>query len=181
MNMMPAPIQWIIARPAEDQTWWVQETSEGPCRNGEVRGILDPRQIADLAVRVAQYLPYGLISDEVDAAFQRFIAASELSDGGMRLTPTAQSFLDADSGLFALPILDEEGDGPFCDFLDSLSTARIRLLNATHRYARQCSELEMIEELDALEQDRYLSAETIHAFDEIDEILQWSPAEWDER
>ena len=38
----------------------------------------------------------------------------------------------------------------------------------------------MQEELDALDRDRYIAAENIHCFDEINEMLQWSPAEWDE-
>jgi hypothetical protein len=38
----------------------------------------------------------------------------------------------------------------------------------------------MREELDALDRDRYFSSENIHCFEQINEILQWSPAEWDE-
>jgi len=40
--------------------------------------------------------------------------------------------------------------------------------------------LEMQEELAALDRDRYVAAENIHCFEAINEILEWSPAEWDE-
>jgi hypothetical protein len=82
--------------------------------------------------------------------------------------------------VFAVPIVGEDGGGPYYDFLEALSAARVRMLNATHHYAQPCTELEMFEELDGLDHDRYFSMESIHAFDEINEILQWSPAEWDE-
>ena len=35
-------------------------------------------------------------------------------------------------------------------------------------------------ELDTLDRDRYFALENIHTFDEINEILQWRPAEWDD-
>jgi len=38
----------------------------------------------------------------------------------------------------------------------------------------------MTEELNLLDADRYFSDDTIHAFNEITERLEWSPAEWDE-
>ena len=35
-------------------------------------------------------------------------------------------------------------------------------------------------ELAALDRDRYVASENIHCFEAINEILEWSPAEWDE-
>ena len=35
----------------------------------------------------------------------------------------------------------------------------------------------MFEELDALDLDRYFGSVTTHAFDEINEIIKWEPAE----
>jgi len=52
-----------------------------------------------------------------------------------------------------------------------------RLLNAGHH---RCTVEEMQDELDALDHDRYFNADTMHAFDQITEILQWSTAEWDQ-
>ena len=46
--------------------------------------------------------------------------------------------------------------------------------------ARLLSLDEMEDELRALDADRYFSDDTIHVFDELTEILDWSPAEWDD-
>ena len=109
-----------------------------------------------------------------------YAAEAELSDGRLRLALADEDIFDTGAQLFAWPLIGEEGAGAYYDFLDALGAARIRLLNATHHYAQDCTELEMDEELDAVDQDRFLSAESIHAFDEINEILEWSPAEWDD-
>jgi hypothetical protein len=100
---------------------------------------------------------------------------AELSEGVLRLAATDQM-----EGAFALPRLGEDDDGPYFDFLDLISAARIRRLNQTHHYVRDCTEEEMFEELDLRDADRYFSAQTIHVFDELNEILEWSPAEWDQ-
>ena len=38
----------------------------------------------------------------------------------------------------------------------------------------------MCNEVNALDSDRYFCDEALHAFDEINEILCWKPAEWDD-
>src|ERR1017187_7083062 len=123
---------------------------------------------------------YGFDRRLLDSAFQLFQLESELDDDRLRLAPIEGDVFDAGEGVFALPLIDDEEMGAHYDFLDAITGARIRKLNATHKYAQPCSELEMREELDELDRDRYIAAENIHCFDEINEILQWSPAEWDE-
>jgi hypothetical protein len=37
----------------------------------------------------------------------------------------------------------------------------------------------MQEELETLDHDRYFNGDSLHVFDEINQILEWQPAEWD--
>ncbi len=89
-----------------------------------------------------------------------------------------EDIFDTDLQLFALPIAgQDDGAGAYDDFLDAITAARIRLLNATHHYARNCTKFDMEEELENMDRDRYFAADAIHVFDEINEILEWKPAE----
>ena len=171
---------WVIVSLGEDLNWWLDETSEDVRWISGGRSVLDARQVTHLPTVVDEYLPYGLRREQVAAAFRKFAVESELSDGRLRLAPTEEDLFASGAQLFAIPLMDEDGTGPYDELLEALSAARIRMLNATHQYARECTELDMIEELDGLDRDRFFSLEAIHAFEEINEILQWSPAEWDE-
>jgi hypothetical protein len=174
----PIPPNWIIARLGDDMNWWIAESSEDIYWGEAGRGLLDPRQVAYLSEALNEYRAYGLGCHLLDGAFQFFQLESELDDERVRLAPVAAEELGvAGEQFFALPVVDDEETGAYYDLLDAISAARIRKLNATHHYARDCTELDMHEELDALDRDRYFSSENIHCFDQINEILQWSPAE----
>jgi hypothetical protein len=177
----PTPPNWLIARLGDDGNWWVAESSEDIYGGGGMRGLLDPRQIAQLAETLNKYQPYGVRRRLLDDAFRYFQLESEVDDERVRLAAVNRDdFGVADGQIFALPLIEDEETGAYYDLLDAISVARIRKLNSTHHYARECTELDMSEELDALDRDRYFASESIHCFDEINEILQWSPAEWDE-
>jgi hypothetical protein len=176
----PTPPKWIVARLGSDMNWWLDESSVDIYWGERGRGLLDPRQVAYLAETLDENELYGFDRRLLDSAFQLFQLESELDDDRLRLAPIEGDVFDAGEGVFALPLIDDEEMGAHYDFLDAITAARIRKLNATHKYAQPCSELEMREELDELDRDRYIAAENIHCFDEINEILQWSPAEWDE-
>jgi hypothetical protein len=168
---MNAP-ERIIVRLGDDFNWWVESADDA---TPHPRGILDPRQVAHLVQALDEYRAYGYRPQQFADAFQTYRIDAEISEGTLRLAAT-----DETDDAFALPRLGDEDDGPYFELLDAISAARIRRLNDTHRYAYNCTEQEMVEELDALDSDRYFSAETIHVFDELNEILEWSPAEWDE-
>ena len=172
---MNAP-QRITARLGDDLNWWI-ESADG---DTHARGVLDPRQVAHLVQALDEYRRFGYRPEQLAAAFHAYRIDAEISEGVIRLAATDQSLLEDVGELFALPVLGNEEDGPYFELLDAASAARIRRLNATHHYAHNCTADEMTEELDALDSDRYFSEETIHAFNELNEILEWSPAEWDE-
>lgn len=178
----PTPPNWLIARLGDDGNWWVAESSQDIYWGEGMRGLLDPRQIPHVAETLDEYQPYGFRRRLLDDAFQYFQLESEIDDERVRLAPVNRDDFGADNEqIFALPLIEDEETGAYYDLLDAISVARIRKLNSTHHYARDCTELDMSEELEALDRDRYFASENIHCFDEINEILQWSPAEWDER
>ena len=166
---METPEQ-IVVRLDDDFNWWLEPTSENPRRDS----VLDPRQVAHLQEALDEYRPHGLRRELFDAAFTFYTLDAELEEGQVRLSR------GRGSEEFALPVLGEDADGPFFDFLDALAAARIRKLNATHHFTQQCSEEEMFAELDILDADRYFSDNVIHCFEQLNEILEWKPAEWEE-
>jgi hypothetical protein len=173
-------LRWITAHLGDDYNWWLQDTSAELCADTRSRGVLDPRQVAHLVEALEEYRPYGFRTQLLVAAFQMFALESEVSEGVLRLAATDADAFEEGAQLFALPVIADEGEGAYYDLLDAISAARIRKINATRPYIRDCTEDEMLEELSALDSDRYFAADSIHAFDEINEILEWSPAEWDD-
>ncbi len=167
-----SPPRELTVRLRDDLNWWTDETSP--------RGVLDPRQVAHLVDALDAYEPYGLTREQFNDAFQVYAAESELADDQLRLVAVDEPIHHTGEQLFALPLTTADDDNPYTRFLGALGAARIRLLNTTYHYARACTETEMYDELDALDSDRYFSDDTIHVFDELNEILTWQPAEWDE-
>jgi hypothetical protein len=175
----PAQWQWIVVRLGDDLNWWLDQTSDEIQQTRETRGVLDPRQVAHLVQELDEYRAHGLHQKQIADAFQIYTLESEIAEGSLRLAPTDETLLTAGPDMFALPNITGDDEGPYHAFLDAVSAARIRRLNATHRYTEPCTEFEMQEELDAIDSDRYFGNESIHTFDEINEMLEWSPAEWD--
>jgi len=161
----PAHWQWIVVRLGDDLNWWLDQTSD------DIQPARDSRGVLDRA--------FGLHQKHIDNAFHLFALESEVADGALRLAPAGETLLTAGPDMFAVPNITGEDEGPYYTFLEAVSAARIRRLNATHRYTQPCTEFEMHEELDAIDSDRYFGNESIHTFDEINEMLEWSPAEWD--
>lgn len=169
----------ITVRLGEDFNWWVQiaePTESAP----PLRGVLDPRQLAHLNETFDSYRAYGFRPQLFADAFQAYRADAEISEGVLRLVATDLTVLEEGEELFALPVSSDDDDGPYSELLGAIAAARVRKLNATQHFARNCTEDEMVQELELIDTDRYFSDDTIHVFDELNEILNWSPAEWDE-
>ena len=177
---MKPKLRWLVARLGQDMNWWVDETSDEVNWGRESLSLLDPRQVAYLREELEQYREHGLRPDQIGRAFHPFEVASEMSDGRLRLEASAHDLGDEDVKLFALPDLFEEESDQYPAFLEQVAAARIRLLNATHHYFHNVDELDMEEELQARNADRYFSTQSIHVFNELEDILRWKPAEWDE-
>ena len=165
----------LVVRLGEDFNWWLAPTPDDAETPQDAHGVLDPRQVRELSERLNEYRAHGLDPQAAALAFCFYAVEAEIAEGTLQLKIGE----DGDD-LFALPLIDEDGDGPYIDFLDALGAARINRINTEHHHAKPCTLEEMQEELDAVDHNRYFNADTIHAFDQITEILDWSPAEWDQ-
>lgn len=170
----------IIVRLGDDMNWWLDTREESASAALPApHGVLDPRQVRHLVESAEGLRAHGFAAQSLAAGLQAFAIQAELAEGVLQLVATDDNLLNGEE-LFALPRIDADGDGAYFDLLDALGVARVGQLNATHEYSQACTVDDMQEELEALEQDRYFSAENIHAFDAISEILDWAPAEWDD-
>jgi hypothetical protein len=169
-----------VALLKEDEHWWLSETSEDFYWPEGGLGILSNAQLQYLVELLARYEDYGTSADDLLSAFYFYSLQSEIAEDRVRLTVMEGDVDLQDPALFALPVVDEDSRGGFADFLEKLTRAHVQYLNATHEYVEDCTELDMQEELDMLDRDRFFNVTAIHPFDEIDEIITWSPAEWDE-
>ena len=170
----------IIARLGDDMNWWLDRVGDELVTDNDRRAVLDPRQVAHLVEALEVYYPHGLRRQQFTEALEVFEMENELEEGQLRLAASNESIFETSAQLFALPRTDDEGKGGYDAFLDALGSAHIRKLNTTHHFAHKCTEDEMIDELRAVDAGRYFSDDTIHVFDEITEILEWNPAEWDD-
>lgn len=163
--------QPITVRLGEDLNWWVQSNGD----TGVAQGVLDPRQVTHLKDVLDAYRPFGYQPQWFAAAFWWYRLDTELPEGRLRLVAA-----EDEAGVFALPMTGGDEESPYLEFLEAIRDARVRKLNAENHYIRDCTEEEMIEELSLIDADRYFSADVIHVFNEISEILEWSPAQWDD-
>jgi hypothetical protein len=172
---------WIIVSQDDDGNCWVEETSEGPQLGRNPLSILAPEQVRHIIQTLEQYREQGFRREQFEAAFHVWKAESELSDGRWRLVPAGVSVYEGIGEFFALPDLpldlaeELEAKGGYPDFLEQLERLRVRRLNQVRHYAQDVDELEMEEQLRAMDADRYFSGEVAHCFEEITEILEWSP------
>jgi hypothetical protein len=178
----PKPVapRWIVARRKEDEYWWLSESSEDLYWPEGGLGVLEAVQVQYLLEQLAQWDSEHLSAADLMVAFHFYTLQSEVADDQVRLAAVQGDVDLLDPSLFAMPVVREDGSGGYCEFLEKLTVARIRHLNDSHEYAEDCTELEMQEELDMLDRDRFFSVVGMHPFDEINEIITWSPAEWDE-
>lgn len=178
---MKQDLKWLVVRLGDDKNWWVDETSDNVYWGTDALSLLDPNQVAFLHKAVGELEDYGFDPGTLDTAFQVFEAASELPDGRMRLRPSGQSIGDEGAQLFALPDLLDEEKGAYPDLLDQLISVRVKYLNATHDYFQEVTEDDLEEELQSRNAGRYFASTCIHVFNELEDILTWKPAEWDEQ
>ena len=176
----PTPPKWIIIRLGDDLNWWLDEASSDIYSEEGACSLFDQCQIAYLRETLEEYRHHGYDHRLFNPAFQLLRIESELDDNQFRLAPVEQDSCESGEQLFALPLIDHDETGPYYELLDAITAAHIHKLNATYHYARECTDWEMQDELGALDRHRYFASENIHCFDEINEILQWRPAAWDD-
>ena len=173
--------RWITARLGNDMNWWVVEASDEIYWPREGLSILDPRQLRDVLERLEEYRTIGFHPEAFARAFNLFVMQSDLGEGRLRLMPAQGAAQEDLKNVFAMPAIHSEEQSQYGDFIDTLEGWRVTLLNRTHEYTRSVDVMDLEEELQERANDRYFGGENVHCYDEINDILAWQPAEWDEK
>lgn len=176
MALSSPKLKWIIVRLGQDTNWWVEETSD-PINWDTVDGlsVLDPRQITYLIEAADQLLEYGLSPNIIDQAFYKFHVVGDLGKGRIKLERVKDSLLDSSEPLFALPNIVDEEKGPYADLINQLTSTRVKMLNDVIEFEQHLTIDELEEEIREHQNNEYLEGKSIHAFTELNSILEYVP------
>jgi hypothetical protein len=177
MPKKSSKLQWIITSLREDMNWWVIEVSESIPWDLDSLGIIDPRQWSFLVDLLDPLREYGLDVDIVEEAFIPYSIDKDLGDQKIRLVKSAESVLESDEILFILPdVMDDDETGPYADFLDHITTLRVKLLNDLIDFEKKMSISELEEDLRDELSNKFFEGKNLHYFSEITSILDYTPA-----
>lgn len=168
-------LDWCIVRLGDDYNWWVAEISDPVNWDVDGLGIIDPRQIAYIIESCESLREYGFDMDLVDEAFFTFAIDKELKDNRVRLVRLRESLVESEQPLFALPDVMDEEKGPYADFLDQITRARVKLLNDLIDFDQDLSIDELEEEIRERQSQEYMEGRAVHFFAEATAILDYVP------
>lgn len=177
MAKKSSKLQWLITSLREDMNWWVIEVSENIPWDLDSLGIVDPKQWSFLVDLLDPLREYGLDTDIVEEAFIPYAIDKDLGDQKIRLVKSSESVLESDEILFMLPdVMDDDETGPFADFLDHITTLRVKLLNDLIDFEKKVSISEIEEDLRDELSNQFFEGKNLHYFTEITSILDYTPA-----
>ena len=176
---MTDKIEWCIARLGEDYKWWIEKLSNDIHSEAVEAGIIDPKQFEYIMELSASLQKYGLRTDVIENAFLKFRIASELPNSQIKLDFVNDKALDSEEPLFLLPNLLTDNEGPYCEFIDHIIALRVKLLNDVIDFKAPLNVDEIEDAMREIYQEKYISGNTVHVFDEIVEILEYTPAGYD--
>lgn len=170
-------LDWLIASLREDFNWWVIEVSDDIPWDLDSLGIIDPKQWSFLVDLLEALREYGLDTDLVEAAFKRFTIDKDLGDQKIRMVRTSETLFESEELLFVMPdVMDDDETGPYADFIDHITSLRVKLLNDLIDFERKMSISELEEDLRDELANLYFEGKSLHPFTEITSILDYTPA-----
>ena len=172
-------LAWVITRLGDVHNWWVEELSDTVHWDVDGLSIIDPRQIDHIVELCEPLREYGLDLDDIDTAFIPFRIDKDLGQGRVRLVRVRDSFLESEEKLFALPDVVDEENGPYADFLDQITRARVKMLNDLFDFEQKLTVDEVEDQLREEQSNRFMEAKSIHLFDEVIAILDYVPEGWE--
>lgn len=176
MPKKSSKLKWLIISLREDMNWWVIEVSENIPWDLDSLGIIDPKQWSFLVDLLDPLREYGLDVDIVEEAFIPYAIDKDLGDQKIRLVKSSDSVLESDEILFILPdVMDDDETGPFADFLDHITTLRVKLLNDLIDFEKKVSISEIEEDLRDELSNQFFEGKNLHYFTEITSILDYTP------
>ena len=172
-------LDWCNVRLGEDHNWWVDEVSDPVRWDVDGLSIIDPRQIDHIVELCEPLREYGFDLDEIDNAFIPFRIDKDLGAGRVRLARVRDSFLESEEKLFALPDVVDEENGPYADFLDQITRARVKMLNDLFDFEQKLTVDEVEDQLREEQSNRFMEGKSVHLFDEVIAILDYVPEGWE--
>lgn len=172
-------IEWCTVKLGEDLNWWVIEVSDEIHWDVDGLSIIDPRQVSHLIDLAEPLREYNFDQDIMDRAFIAFKIQKDLGSGNVRLVRTKESFFDTDEPLFGLPDVVDEVNGPYADFLNHITRARVNMLNDIIDFEQVFTIDELEEELREEENNNFIEGRSVHMFNEISNIMEYVPAGWE--
>ena len=155
--------------------WWVEEISDSVHWDVDGLSIIDPRQKGYVIEQCEILREYGFDPDVLEQAFFPFTIESEGKEGKIRLRRTRESILEDEGTLFALPDIMDEEKGPYADFLDSITKARVRMLNDLIDFEQSLTVEELEDEIREKQSAEYMEGKAVHVFTEVISILDYVP------
>lgn len=172
-------LEWAVIRLGDDHNWWVEELSDTVHWDVDALSIIDPRQIDHIVELCEPLREYGLDLDDIDTAFIPFRIDKDLGQGRVRLVRVRDSFLESEDKLFALPDVVDEENGPYADFLDQITRARVKMLNDLFDFEQKLTVDEVEDQLREEQNNRFMENKAVHLFDEVIAILDYVPEGWE--
>ncbi len=172
-------LEWAVIRLGDDHNWWVEELSDTVHWDVDGLSIIDPRQIDHIVELCEPLREYGLDLDDIDTAFIPFRIDKDLGNGRVRLVRVRDSFLESEDKLFALPDVVDEENGPYADFLDQITRARVKMLNDLFDFEQKLTVDEVEDQLREEQNNRFMENKAVHLFDEVIAILDYVPEGWE--
>lgn len=155
--------------------WWVSEISDPIHWETDGLGIIDPRQFQHLLDLMEPLGEYGLQTDLVEDAFYAFRIDEVQEDKSVLLKRVADSLLDSEEQLFALPNVLDEDKGPYADLLDHITMLRIKMLNDVIDFAQNLTVEELEEEIRESQSNDFMEGRSTHYFTDLTSILEYVP------
>ncbi|MDR0740503.1 MAG: hypothetical protein LBF34_02215 [Puniceicoccales bacterium] len=176
---MSDKIEWCIAKLKNDYKWWLEKTSNDMHIDSDYAGIIDPRQFEYLIELTLPLFDYGLRNEVLEEAFLKFRILAELPDNRVKLEFTPTKTHTSEEPLFLLPNSTADNEGPYAEFIDHLIRLRVKLLNDSIDFKVPINTEEIEETLRERYQERYVEGDNVHVFDEIVDILEYTPDGYD--
>ncbi|MDR1435201.1 MAG: hypothetical protein LBI77_02245 [Puniceicoccales bacterium] len=176
---MSEKIEWSIIELGDDYKWWVKKISNDVSIDADYAGMIDPRQFEHIMELSASLLGYGLRNEIIESAFLKFRIASELQNRQARVEFTPMKALSSEEPLFLLPNVIADNEGPYAEFIDHIIRLRVKLLNELIDFKVPVDAEEIEESMREKYQEKYVEGNNIHIFDEIVDILEFTPAGYD--
>ncbi|QXD22855.1 hypothetical protein F7C95_13010 [Opitutia bacterium ISCC 51] len=177
MASKSSKLEWLVASLQDDMNWWVIEVSKDIPWDLDGLGIIDPKQWSFLVDLLDPLREYGLDIDIVEDAFVSYGIDKDLGDQKIRMVPNTESLFETEEIIFVLPdVLDDDETGPYADFLDHITTLRVKLLNDLIDFEQSMSTSELEEDLRDELNNMHFEGKNLHYFTEITSILDYTPA-----